>query len=78
MRMTKAKFSKGVFVPQKRIDLEEGKEVVVPVGEVVSAASIVESLRASAGGWIEMHDPEPLKRIGYEARIAGSRQKREL
>ena len=78
MRRIKAKYSKGVFVPQERIYLEEGKEVVVSVGEVVSPASVVESLRASAGGWIGMHDPEHLKRIVYEARIAGSRQIRDL
>ena len=72
------KYSKGVFVSQEQVDLEEGKEVVVCVGEVASATSVVESLRVSANRWIGMHDPEHLERIVYEARIAGSRQKREL
>ena len=78
MRKIKAKYSKRVFVPQESLDLEAGKEVVVPVGEIVSPGSAVESLGASAGGWIGMHDPEQLKRKIYEARIAGSRKKPEL
>ena len=78
MRKIKAKYSEGVFVPQERLDLEEGKEVVVSVGEIVSPGSAVESLGASAGGWIGMHDPKKLKRKFYGARIAGSRQMPEL
>ena len=78
MRKIKAKYSKGVFVPQESLDLEEGKEVVVSIGEIISPGSAINSLGASAGGWIGMHDPEQLKRKIYEARIAGSRQKPEL
>ena len=33
MRKVKANYSKGVFIPQERLDLEEGKEVVVSVGK---------------------------------------------
>lgn len=78
MRKIKAKYSKGVFVPQESHELEEGKEVVVSVGKIVSPGSAVESLGISAGGWIGRHDPEKLKRKIYEARIAGSRQMPEL
>ena len=78
MRKIKAKYSKGVFIPQESLDLEEGKQVVVFVGEIISPRSAVESFGASAGGWIGMHDPEQLRRKIYEARIAGSRQKPEL
>ena len=78
MRRIKAKYSKGVFVPQESLDLEEGKEVVMSLGEIITPRSAVESLGDSAGGWIGMHDPEQLKRKIYEARIAGSRQKPEL
>ena len=74
----KANYSKGVFIPQERLDLEEGKEVVVSVGEIASEDGAVESLKEAAGGWIGMHDPEQLKRIIYEARINGSRQPPEL
>lgn len=77
MRKIKAKYSKGVFVPHERLDLKEGVEVVVSVGEFASPDSAVEWLRASAGGWIGMHDPTQFKRMIYEARIAGSRQVRE-
>ena len=34
----------------------------------------VEQLKAAAGGWVGMHDPEELKRMLYEARITGSRE----
>lgn len=78
MRKIKAKYSKGVFVPQESLDLEEGKEVIVSLGEIISPDSAVESLGASTGGWIGMHDPEQLKRKIYEARIAGSRHKPDL
>ncbi len=77
MRKIKATYSKGVFVPQERLDLEEGSEVVVSVGEIASPDGAVASLGASAGGWIGMHDPEQLKRRIYEARMAGSRHFQE-
>ncbi len=73
MRKIKANYLKGVFIPQERLDLEEGKEVVVSVRDIASPDGIVESLRGSAGGWIGMHDPEQLKQMIYEARISGSR-----
>ena len=72
MRKVKANYSKGVFIPQERLDLEEGEEVVVSVGEIASEDGAVESLKEAAGGWIGMHDPEQLKRMIYEARINGS------
>ena len=74
MRKVKANDSKGVFIPQERLDLEEGKEVVVSVEEITSEDGAVESLKETSGGWIGMHDPEQLKRMIYEARITGSRQ----
>ena len=73
-----ANYSKGVLVPQERFELEEGKEVVVSVGETASEDGAVKSLKEAAGGWIGMHDPEQLKRMIYEARINGSRQPPEL
>ena len=78
MRKVKANYSKGVFIPQERLDLEEGKEVVVSVGEIASEDGAVKSLMEAAGGWIGMHDPEQLKRMIYEARINGSKQPPEL
>ncbi len=34
----------------------------------------VEILKAAAGGWVGLHDPEELKRMIYQARIDGSRE----
>ena len=71
-------YSKGVFVPQERLELEEGKEVVVSVGETASEDGAVMSSKEAADGWIGIHDPQQLKRMIYEARINGSRQPPEL
>ena len=69
IRKVKANYSKGVFIPQERLDLEEGKEVVVSVEEIASEDGALESLKEAAGGWIGMHDLEQLKRMIYEAQI---------
>ena len=34
MRKDKEIFSKGMFIPQERLNFEEGEEVVVTVGEL--------------------------------------------
>ena len=65
-------------MPQERLDVDEGKEVVVSVANISSEDGAVESLEEAAGGWTGMHDPKQLKRMIYEARINGSRQPPEL
>ncbi len=70
----KARFSEGVLRPLERLDLEEGVDVVVSIEEIAPPGHVAEGLKASAGGWVGMHDPEELKRTIYEARRTGSRQ----
>ena len=70
----RARFSKGVLKPIERLDIEEGKDVLVSIEEVPSGGHAAEGLKASAGGWVGMHDPEELKRLLYAARRMGSRQ----
>ena len=67
----KARFSDGVLKPLEPLDLEEGTEVTVSVEEKKVAKR---GLRASAGGWVGMHDPEEFIRLIYEARRTGSRE----
>ena len=70
----RARFSKGVLEPLEELDLEEGAEVSVSIEETPSPKHDPEAMRAGAGGWVGQHDPEELKRMIYEARIAGSRE----
>ncbi len=70
----RARFSKGVLEPLEAIDLEEGAEVSVSIEKEPSATRNLEAFRRAAGGWKGNSDPEELKRMIYEARIAGSRE----
>ena len=60
-------------------------DIVDPISEEEDAALVKhmeeglasekrEKLRAAAGGWVGLHDPEELKRMLYQARIDGSRE----
>ena len=73
----KARFSNGVLMPLEPLDLEEGREVMVSI-DADSQLSDEERLKitkSAAGGWKGSHDPEELKRMLYEARLTGSREK---
>ena len=70
----RARFSKGVLEPLEELDLEEGAEVSVSIEKAPSATRNLEAFRRAAGGWKGNSDPEELKRMIYEARIAGSRE----
>ena len=74
MATVRAKYENGVLTPLDPLDLEEGAEVVVFVEGAPAVESRLEALRSSAGGWKGSGDPEALKRMIYEARIAGSRE----
>ncbi len=74
MATVRAKYENGVLTPLDPLDLEEGAEVMVSVEGAPAVESRLEALRASAGGWKGSGDPEALKRMIYEARIAGSRE----
>ena len=56
-------------------DFEEEANVRLP-REIIDilASSKGEKLRAAAGGWLGLNDPEELKRMLYQARIDGSRE----
>ncbi|MYA18897.1 MAG: DUF104 domain-containing protein [Chloroflexi bacterium] len=73
-RHFRARYSKGVLEPLEALDLKEGAEVSLSIEETPSRERKLEALRRSAGGWKGNSDPEELKRMIYEARIAGSRE----
>ena len=74
----RARFSDGVLRPLEPLNLEEGADVMVSIEDIPSPERTIEALRASAGGWVGLHDREELKRMIYEARLTGSREKPAL
>lgn len=60
MRHVKAMFSKGVILPQERLDLEEGRQVVISIADPPPDRTL-KALRATAGAWKGTPDPEALK-----------------
>jgi predicted DNA-binding antitoxin AbrB/MazE fold protein len=75
MKRIKAIYSDGTLKPLEPIDLKEGDEVIVSIDDTpqLSAEERLEKLKAAAGGWEGLHDPDEFKRIIYQARIDGSR-----
>lgn len=67
MRNIKAKFFDGVLIPQERLDLKEGADVVIAITASPPDRPL-EALRATAGAWKGTHDPEALKRAIYAGR----------
>ena len=73
----RAKFTNGHIVPLERLDIEEGADLSVDI-DVESGDSDLERMMktmSAAGGWKGRHDPEELKRMLYEARLSGSRER---
>ena len=64
----KARYSNGVLKLLEPVDLKEGEEV-----PELSVEERIEKLRATAGEWKGLHDPDESKRMIYQARIDGSR-----
>ena len=74
LRTIRAKFTGGALKPLERLDLEEGAEVTVSIEDSLPSDEVIRALRATAGTWKGKHNPDELKRMLYEARLAGSRQ----
>ncbi len=71
LRHVKAMFSKGVLIPQERLDLKEGRQVVIPIADP-SPERTLDALRSTSGAWKGTHDPEVLKQTLYSDRLATS------
>ena len=76
MRTIKAKFFEGVLIPQERLDLKEGADVVIAI--TAPPDRTLEALRATAGAWKGTHDPEALKQAIYAGRRTLSRPQPKL
>jgi len=65
-RRIKAKFSNGVIKPLEKLDIEEGRKIIITIKETPSEITkTIGSLRNSFGGWKGLVDAEELKRNIY-------------
>ena len=64
----RARVRGGVFEPLEKIDLPEGKEVLVTV-IAISDGSDADAFRSAAGGWKGLIDAEALIRNIYADRL---------
>ena len=69
---------KELFILQMRLDVKEGKEIVVAIDAGASLDCTGAGLRESATRWAGAHYPEQVKRKICDARVSGSKRAREL
>ena len=70
----RAKFNRGVIEPLERLEIEEGKEVLITVREVDSEDRFLKA----AGGWKGTVDCEKLIKDIYNDRLLRTRPKAKL
>jgi len=73
----RARVRGGVFEPLEKVDLPEGKEVLVTV-IAVSDGSDDDAFRSAAGGWKGLLDAEALIRNIYADRLVSTRPEPKL
>jgi predicted DNA-binding antitoxin AbrB/MazE fold protein len=77
-REIRARFSRGLFEPLEKVELEEGEELTIIISERAKGKGMVEALRASAGAWKGLVDAEELKRNIYADRLINTRPEPRL
>lgn len=78
VREVRGRFSNGVVLPLEELDLTEGSEVVIAVKDDPPLERKRKALRASAGAWKGLHDPDDLIRNLYASRLIQSRPEPKL
>lgn len=78
VREVRGRFSNGVVLPLEELDLTEGSEVVIAVKDDPPLERKRKALRASAGAWKGLHDPDDLIRDLYASRLIQSRPEPKL
>jgi predicted DNA-binding antitoxin AbrB/MazE fold protein len=73
----KARYSKGVIEPLEKVDIPEGRELIVTVVEVPSECR-EDALEKSAGAWKGTIDADKLIEDVYADRLVSTRGKPEL
>ena len=62
----KAKFLEGIFKPLEKVELEEGKEVIMTIKEIPKETK--DAFENAAGSWKGLVDTERLIKDIYESR----------
>jgi predicted DNA-binding antitoxin AbrB/MazE fold protein len=73
----RARFTRGMLEPLERVDLPEGKEVMLTIIDVPSGRNF-EAFRRSAGGWKGTIDAEVLIKDIYADRLISTRPEPRL
>ena len=73
----RARFSKGVIEPLEKVDIDEGKELMVTIMEVPSRTK-EDVFEKSAGAWKGTIDAEKLIKDIYEDRLISTREAPKL
>ncbi|MCI0440078.1 MAG: DUF104 domain-containing protein [Chloroflexi bacterium] len=74
----RARYTNGVLEPLEELELEEGREVIISIEEVISPDEALKAFRRALGAWKGTHDPEELKRKIYEDRLIHTRPEPRL
>lgn len=74
----RARFSKGVIIPLEKIELEEGKEIMVTILDLSECSPKEDPLDASAGAWKDLIDCDELIKNIYESRRIATRPEPKL
>ena len=72
----KAKYHGGIIEPMEKLDIEEGKELVVIITDTKNEDN--DPLDTTFGGWNTLINAEDLKKNIYADRSISTRQKVEL
>ena len=71
----KARYSKGKIEPLEKLNIEEGKELIVTISDQLTEVKGKDPLDSTFGGWTELIDAEVLKKNIYTDRAVSSRPK---
>jgi len=78
MRKTiRARFSRGIIEPLEKVDIDEGKEIIVTIMEFPSDIK-VNAFERSAGSWKGTIDAEKLIENIYTDRLLSTREEPKL
>jgi predicted DNA-binding antitoxin AbrB/MazE fold protein len=80
-RTIKARFKDGMIEPLEKLDIDDGKEIMISIVEVPNEdeeKTFINGINASFGGWKDKVDCEELIKNIYNDRLISTRPKPEL
>ncbi|MEW6379221.1 MAG: antitoxin AF2212-like protein [bacterium] len=77
VKTVRAKFSKGVIEPMEKIDIAEGKEIIITIIDIPSKSQ-EDAFEKAAGAWKDTIDAEKLIKNIYADRLLSTREEPKL